>query len=103
MAFYSYGLKLLVAGAMVTTPTFAAAQKCQGAGCVLPLQAPVAAPAPAPAPVASAPVEAVPVEAIAARRGIGIFALLLGAAAAAALLYFLLDDDNDDEEQPASP
>lgn len=100
----SSGLKVLVAVALTSSPTISAAQACQGARCVLPLQAPAAPPLP---PIAStpAPVEVLPVEPI-ARRGIGLLPILLGAAALAGLLFLLLSNDNEDEddlERPTSP
>lgn len=98
----SSGLKVLVAAAIVASPTVTVAQACQGARCVLPLQAPAVPPPPvASAPIA-APVEVLAVEPIAG-RGIGLLPLLLGAAALAGLLYLLLGSGNDDDERPTSP
>lgn len=97
----SSGLKVLVAAALVASPTVSVAQACQGSRCVLPLQPN----APPPAPEVVNVPDAVPVEETVAlpveRGGIGLPLLLLGALALAGLAYLLLSDDDDGE--PASP
>lgn len=94
----SSGLKVLVAAALVASPTVSVAQACQGSRCVLPLQPN----APAPLPEVVDVPDAVPVETVAVpaeRGGIGLPLLLLGALALAGLAYLLLSDDNDDGDR----